>query len=150
MIKSEYAKAYSKTIKPSILNSAYLDLIRIQNRCYNKNTVAAHVVKDAGRLFDAICDGDLGVIERMSHKYQKAYLVMRKTGQTQDRFIPVDLTKVRIFNISMKYTTDLAKYIERQKRGGRGTKEAIDRNRESDHQAQRQIYHNHQNGVTNL
>ena len=106
----EDAKEFSKTIEPNVCDSPYLDLVTIQNGVYHTNNVLCSVMRDAGSLFDAIYDGNIDEVKRMSTKYHKAFLTCKKRGQTRDRYIPVDMSKVRLFELSTKYIFDLSKY----------------------------------------
>jgi hypothetical protein len=111
MTTPEDAKEFSKTIEPNVCDSPYLDLVIIQNGVYHTNNVLRYVMRDAGALFDAIYDGDIDEVKRMSIKYHNAFLTCKKRGQTRDRHIQVDMSKVRLFELSIKYIFDLSKHV---------------------------------------
>jgi len=110
---SEDAEGFSKMIETNIWDSPYLDLVIIQNGVYHTKNVMPSVRRDAGVLFDAIYDGDIDTVKKMSAKYHNAFLTSKRRGTTRDRWIPVDMSKVRLFKLSIKYIFDLSKHADR-------------------------------------
>ena len=99
-VKEDLGTKSSYKPEPNIGISPYKDLVPIMEGVYKGQNVSKSVQKDAEKLFDAIYGNDLNTVIKIGNKYENEYSKSKKRGTTRGRFIPVDSSKVRIFNLS--------------------------------------------------
>ena len=102
-------ETFKKGLERNIAKSPYKDLVEISEGVYKGKNVNKQVSRDAEKLFDAVFEGNIETIKEILPKYEKEFLASQKKGQTRDRFIPVDNSKVRIFELATKAINDFGK-----------------------------------------
>lgn len=100
---------FIKKQEPNLVKSPYYDLTKIQEGVYNGQNVGKTVAKDAEKLLEAIYKGDVDTISKIAPKYENAFLTFQKSGLTRDRFIPTDVAKVRLYDLSNRALREFTK-----------------------------------------